>query len=60
MMNWLIFLDYIRSVMSNIDSGLYAKVFQFTTVDGLPVFIMEWCNVVVICALHCTTSIRQS
>ena len=44
--------------MGDIDGGLYAKVFQFTAVQGLPVFILERRGIVVVGAVDCTASVR--
>jgi hypothetical protein len=58
MMAWLLFLDDIGIVVGDIDGGLYAKVFQFTAVQGLPVFILERRGIVVVGAVDCTASVR--
>lgn len=58
MMSWLLFLeDYIGIVMSDIDCRLYAKIFQFTTIEGLTVFILEGGHIVIVCTVYRATSI---
>ncbi len=54
----LLFLYDIGIVVSDIDSRLYAKVFQFTAVQGFPVFIMERGHIVV--AVYCPPGVRET
>ena len=58
MMTWLLFLDDIGIVVGDIDGSLYAKVFQFTAIQSLPVFILERRGIIVVGAVDCTASVR--
>ncbi len=44
--------------MSDIDSRLYAKVFQFTAVQSFPVFVMERGHIVV--AVYCPPGVWET
>ena len=56
----LLFLHYIRVVMSDVDGGLYAQVFQFAAVEALSVFVVERRDVVVVSAFNSAASIGHS
>lgn len=53
-------LHNIRIMVSDVDCGLYAQVFQFTAVEAFPIFIMEGSDIVVVCAINSPASIGHS